>query len=100
MTSGGDVVVVESEHQRRRVLMLVENLSVPTDRRVWLESRTLVRAGFDVVVICPRGASTDRAPFEIRDGIEIHRFPLTEAEQSRLGYVAEYSRAFWHIVRL
>ena len=39
----------------RRVLILVENLSVPLDRRVWQESQTLAGADWDVTVVCPRG---------------------------------------------
>jgi hypothetical protein len=42
---------------RPRVLVLVENLSVPFDRRVWQECRALTEAGYQVEVICPRGAT-------------------------------------------
>ena len=31
-----------------RVLIIVQNLPVPFDRRVWLECRTLRDAGYDV----------------------------------------------------
>jgi hypothetical protein len=42
------------------VLLLVENHSVPADRRVWGEARSLARAGYRVSVICPRGRHMDR----------------------------------------
>ena len=38
-----------------RVLIIVQNLSVPFDRRVWLECRSLIDAGFEVAVVCPKG---------------------------------------------
>ena len=37
----------------RRVLIVVENLPVPFDRRVWHEATTLKNAGYEVSVICP-----------------------------------------------
>jgi len=40
---------------RPRVLIIVQNLPVPFDRRVWLESKALTAAGFDVTVVCPKG---------------------------------------------
>ena len=43
----------------RRALILVENLSVPFDRRVWQECTTLRDAGWTVHVICPRGSKRD-----------------------------------------
>ena len=52
------------------VLILVENLSVPFDRRVWQESRALSDAGFRVTVICPTGLNRDRALEEIIDGVD------------------------------
>ena len=35
----------------RRILIVVENLPVPLDRRVWLEATTLQQAGYEVSVI-------------------------------------------------
>ena len=48
------------------VLILVENLPVPFDRRVWQESRALVDAGYAVTVICPMGAQEHREREETR----------------------------------
>jgi glycosyltransferase involved in cell wall biosynthesis len=81
------------------VLMLVENMPVPTDRRVWPEAQALRDAGYEVVIVCPRGVDVDAAPFEVVDGIEIHRFPSAVGDGT-LGFVREYVSAFWHIVRL
>jgi glycosyltransferase involved in cell wall biosynthesis len=80
------------EHEPR-VLVLVENLSVPFDRRVWDECTTLRKAGFNVSVICPRGTDRDLLPFEGRDGVKIYRFALKPAAGGALGYVREYGAA-------
>ena len=38
-----------------RILIIVQNLPVPFDRRVWLECQSLTSAGHQVAVICPKG---------------------------------------------
>jgi glycosyltransferase involved in cell wall biosynthesis len=79
-----------------RTLILVENLSVPFDRRAWQEALALRRSGFDVAVICPQGHAYDSEPFELREGIEIHRYALpTVSGGGATGYVREYPTAFW-----
>lgn len=83
-----------------RVLILVENLSVPFDRRVWQESRALVEAGHEVTVICPRGATRDTEPHVVLEGVAIHRYPLRAATGGPLGYVREYGAALAHSLRL
>jgi len=83
-----------------RALILVENLSVPFDRRVWQESTTLRDAGWDVHVICPQGTKRDRESYVELDGVKIHRYPLTAATGGPRGYVKEYGSALWHTMRL
>lgn len=79
------------------VLIIVENLSVPFDRRVWNEARTLKGAGYEVSIICPLDKSAT-LPFEILDGIEIYRHPLPGDAESAIGYFKEYGAAlFWEI---
>lgn len=80
--------------------MLVENLSVPTDRRVWQECLTLHRAGYDVTVVCPRGDERDRDTFERLEDIDIHRYDLRASQGGTLGYVREYGTACWRMRRL
>jgi hypothetical protein len=41
--------------RRLRILIIVENLPVPFDRRVWSEATTLRDHGHSVFVICPKG---------------------------------------------
>ncbi|MFI6938020.1 glycosyltransferase family 4 protein [Streptomyces sp. NPDC050418] len=84
----------------RRALVLVENLSVPFDRRVWQECRTLHAAGWEVHVICPRGAKRDTEPEAVIEGIRIHRYPLRAATGGPAGYLREYGAALWHTARL
>jgi glycosyltransferase involved in cell wall biosynthesis len=83
-----------------KALILVENLSVPFDRRVWQESKALRDAGWDVHVICPQGTKQDREPYAEIDGVKIHRYPLKAATGGPRGYLFEYSAAVWHTFRL
>lgn len=83
----------------RRVLIIVENLPVPFDRRVWQEARTLHQAGACVSVICPMGKEhTER--YEALDGIHIYRHPLPIEAKGALGFLLEYSAALSHELRL
>ncbi|MFE1951676.1 MULTISPECIES: glycosyltransferase family 4 protein [Streptomyces] len=84
----------------RRALILVENLSVPFDRRVWQECTTLRDAGWTVDVICPQGSKRDTEPEAVIDGIRIHRYPLRAATGGPSGYLREYGSALWHTARL
>lgn len=83
----------------RRVLIVVENLPVPFDRRVWSEATTLRSAGYTVSVICPTGKGYE-ARYEELDGIHIYRHPLPLDARGALGYLREYSAALYHEARL
>lgn len=78
--------------QGLRVVMVVENLPVPFDRRVWIEARTLAAAGAEVSVICPTGKGHD-ARRERLDGIEIYRHALPIEAKGALGFALEYGSA-------
>jgi hypothetical protein len=70
----------------RHILIVVENLPVPLDRRVWLEATTLKQAGYDVSVISPMGRGWDAA-YEVIEGVHIYRHPApTEAHAGALAY--------------
>lgn len=88
-----------AETGRGRVLLVVENMSVPQDRRVWQEAQTLAAAGYEVVVASPRGDEVDRKAFERRQEIDIHRFASRPARSAR-GYAIEYGWALWELGRL
>lgn len=89
-----------AETKPRRVLILVENLPVPLDRRVWLEATTLVTQGYEVSVICPMGRGWDK-PREQIEGVHIYRYPEpVEAHSGAVAYAREYLHALWHMARL
>ncbi len=77
-----------------RVLIIVENLPVPLDRRVWQEARALRDAGHEVTVICPRMRGWTE-PEEVREGIAIYRHWISGEARSALGYLLEYASALW-----
>jgi glycosyltransferase involved in cell wall biosynthesis len=81
------------------VLIVVENLPVPFDRRVWLEATTLAAAGYTVSVISPKGRGFD-ADHEVIDGVHVYRHPMPPDGNGALGYLREYSAALWHELRL
>lgn len=79
----------------RRILIVVENLPVPLDRRVWLEATALVTAGYQVSVICPMGKGWDKA-YEVIDGVHIYRHP--EPPEAHIG-AAAYAREYCHAIK-
>jgi len=82
----------------RRVLIVVENLPVPFDRRVWHEATTLKSAGYAVSVICPTDKGYEKRR-ETIDGIEIYRHRLPIEGAGAWGFLVEYAAAlFWQSV--
>src|SRR5205085_2851664 len=76
----------------QRVLILVENLPSPFDRRVWQEACALRDHGHDVSIICPTGKGYEKK-YEVLDGIHIWRYALPNEAEGALGYLLEYSAA-------
>lgn len=78
-----------TRHGAARVLIIVQNLPVPLDRRVWLECRSLVAAGYGVSVICPRA---DGGPaYQELEGVRIHTYPPVPPTDGVLSYVCEFA---------
>src|SRR6185436_16639296 len=75
-----------------RALIWVEDLPVPFDRRVWNEATTLLAAGWQVAVVCPKGEGARRWHERI-DGIEIYRYPLPTTAAGLMAHLAEYAVA-------
>jgi glycosyltransferase involved in cell wall biosynthesis len=71
------------------VLIIVQNLSVPFDRRVWLESLALVAEGHTVDVICPN--DRDEARFEVLDGVRIHRYRPPPPTTTTFDFLVEFA---------
>ncbi|MBC7512860.1 MAG: glycosyltransferase family 4 protein [Herminiimonas sp.] len=84
---------------RKRVLILVENLPSPFDRRVWQEATTLQENGYEVSIICPTGRGFEKR-YEVISCVHIYRYSLPiEAEGAR-GYLLEYAAALFSTFRL
>jgi glycosyltransferase involved in cell wall biosynthesis len=73
-----------------RVLIIVENLPCPFDRRVWQEALALRDAGYEMSIICPKGRGYERG-YEVLNGVHIYRHPLPIEAQTALGYGIEYA---------
>lgn len=87
-----------SPHRRPRVLIIIQNLHVPFDRRVWLECQSLLRHGYDVTVVCPAGPES--LPYEVIDGVEVNTYVPRPSDGGGLGYVVEYAHSFLATARL
>ena len=83
---------------KKKVLIIVENLPVPFDTRVWKEASSLQKDGYEVNVLCPRGKGYTQG-HEVIDGIHIYRHPMPREGNSPLGYLYEYGCAlFWEFL--
>lgn len=82
----------ENASYGKKVLMIVENLPVPRDRRVWQEAQALKAAGWEVSVICPAMGAYPKG-HQVIDGIHIWRHPLPPEGEGAWGYAREYATA-------
>jgi glycosyltransferase involved in cell wall biosynthesis len=83
---------------RPRVLIIVQNLPVPFDRRVWLECNALTAAGYDVTVICPKGRNDPS--HQILDGVTLLKYRPYAPGGRAVGFVMEYAYSFLATARL
>ena len=89
---------MESAGKKRRVLIIIENLPAPFDRRVWQEATTLRDAGYVVSIACPTAKGYGKR-YEVIEGIPIYHYKLPNEAEGALGYLLEYSAAlFWQFV--
>jgi len=75
-----------------RILIIVQNLPVPFDRRVWLECQALTSAGYRVAVVCPKGKG-DPA-YQVIDGVELYKYRPYAPGGSKVSFIAEYAYSF------
>ncbi len=73
---------------RQHVLIIVQNLPVPLDRRVWLECQALRDSGYAVSVICPKGPGDPR--YEVLDGVHLYKYRPAPSASGALGYLVEF----------
>ncbi|MFA5805638.1 MAG: glycosyltransferase family 4 protein [Melioribacteraceae bacterium] len=81
------------EFAGKHFLLIVENNSVPFDKRVWREAVALKDEGATVSVIAPK-YGIDSKEFEIIDSINVFRYNLKFSDGSKFGYILEYFFAF------
>jgi glycosyltransferase involved in cell wall biosynthesis len=81
-----------------RVLIIVQNLPVPFDRRVWLECRALTAAGYEVTVVCPKGKGDP--VHEVVEGVTLLKYPPYAPGGRAAGFVVEYAYSFLATARL
>ncbi|MEU4197359.1 glycosyltransferase family 4 protein [Kribbella sp. NPDC026611] len=81
-----------------RVLIIIQNLWVPFDRRVWLECQALVASGYDVTVVCPKGP--DDPAYQVIDGVTVHKYKAYAPGGSKVSFVWEYAYSFLMTLRL
>ena len=86
-------------NKERKILIIVENLPVPFDTRVWQEATTLAANGYTVSVICPTGKGYDKEE-ETLEGVHIFRHKLPPEGNGAVGYAREYGSALRAELRL
>lgn len=82
----------------RKVLIIVENLPVPFDSRVWKEALALRASGHKVTVLCPKGKGYERG-YELLEGVHIYRHPSVVEGNSTISYLVEFASALiWEML--
>ena len=91
-TSEEQRVSARETPQPTRLLIIVQNLPVPFDRRVWLECQALISAGYQVAVVCPKGSG--EPAYEVIDSVELYRYRPYAPGGSKVSFIAEYAYSF------
>ena len=85
----------------KHVCIVVQNLPVPFDRRVWAECRALRAAGYEVSVVCPKGKG-DPSYAEL-EGVHLYKYRAFPPITRQVMFVAEYAYSILatlvHLVR-
>ena len=76
----------KADTAKTRVLIIVQNLPVPFDRRVWLECQALVSAGYQVAVVCPKGKN-DPA-YQVLETVELYKYRPYAPGGSKLSFAS------------
>lgn len=86
--------------RKGHILILVENLPVPFDRRVWMEATSLTAAGYKVSVISPCPPDDAACPDRMIDGIQVYRYPMPAETRSKFSFVREFAYCLRETARL
>ena len=85
----------------KHVCIVVQNLPVPFDRRVWSECRALRATGYEVSVVCPKGK--DDPSYAELEGVHLYKYrafpPITRQVMFVAEYVYSILATFVHLVR-
>lgn len=77
---------------KKKILIIVENIPVPFDTRVWKEATSLQTNGYEVTVLSPRAKGCSE-PYQFLENVHIYRHPTAKEGNSPLGYLFEYGYA-------
>lgn len=88
----GGLTGAGESNARPRILIIVQNLPVPFDRRVWLESKALTAAGYDVTVVCPKGKGDPER--EVLEGVTLLKYRPYAPGGGALSFIIEYAYSF------
>lgn len=94
----GGLISPREAKARPRILIIVQNLPVPFDRRVWLECQALTAAGYDVTVVCPQGKGDPT--YEVIEGVALLKYRPYAPGGGAFGFVMEYAYSFLATLRL
>jgi glycosyltransferase involved in cell wall biosynthesis len=83
---------------RPHVLVIVQNLPVPLDRRVWLECQTLTAAGYEVSVICPKGPGDPS--YQVLEGVHLYKYRPSMTASGLAGFLLEFTYSWLRTARL
>lgn len=86
--------------RKGHILILVENLPVPFDRRVWMESLALTEAGYKVSVISPCPPQEAGEPNKVIEGISVYRYPMPKETKTKFSFIQEFWYCYWQTRRL
>jgi glycosyltransferase involved in cell wall biosynthesis len=86
--------------KHKKVLMVVENSTAPSDPRIWHEARELHRCGYEVSIICPQDEKNDREAYICIDAIHIYRYKPSGTVHKTTDYFKEYVVALFKIFGL
>ena len=93
--------LLDVSREANRLLIIVQNLPVPFDRRVWLECQALVGEGYDVSVVCPQGEGDPS--YEVVETVRLYKYRPYSPGGSKLSFAAEYAYSFtataWHVLK-
>ena len=84
--------VTERERTGNHVLIIVQNLPVPFDRRVWLECQALRSVGYEVSVVCPKAPGDP--PVEVIEEFMLYKYRPYQPGGGGVGFLIEYVYSF------